>query len=100
MQLLSALLVASSAFALPKPTDVAVEIRDAPPTVEERQSCYATCGNVCYYQSDIDDAVSQGYSDYQDGDAPGGYPHTYNNYEGFDFPVNGPYQEFPVLNSL
>jgi hypothetical protein len=22
------------------------------------------------------------------------YPHTYNNYEGFDFPVSGPYQEF------
>ena len=22
----------------------------------------------------------------------------YNNYEGFDFPVSGPYQEYPVLS--
>ncbi|KAK7975619.1 poly(ADP-ribose) polymerase and DNA-Ligase zn-finger domain-containing protein, partial [Apiospora arundinis] len=23
-------------------------------------------------------------------------PHTYNNYEGFNFRVDGPYQEFPI----
>jgi ribonuclease T1 len=28
------------------------------------------------------------------------YPHTYNDYEGFDFPVDGPYQEFPILSSF
>lgn len=29
-------------------------------------------------------------------DRAGNYPHTYNNYEGFDFPVAGPYIEFPI----
>lgn len=27
------------------------------------------------------------------------YPHTENNYEGIDFYVSGPYQEFPLLNT-
>lgn len=26
-------------------------------------------------------------------------PHVYNNYEGFDFPVDGTYYEFPILES-
>ncbi|KAG8419417.1 hypothetical protein J3458_004285 [Metarhizium acridum] len=30
---------------------------------------------------------------------PPTYPHRYNNYEGFDFPVDGPYNEFPILKS-
>lgn len=61
----------------------------------------ATCGNVCYHQAALTNAVNAGYKDYQDGDEAGSstYPHTYNNYEGFDFSVNGPYQEFPVLSS-
>lgn len=67
---------------------------------EERQSCYETCGSVCYYQSTINNAVSDGYSRYQNGNTQGGYPHTYNNYEGFDFPVSGPYQEYPVMSSF
>ena len=25
------------------------------------------------------------------------YPHRFNNREGFEFPVEGPYQEFPIL---
>lgn len=29
----------------------------------------------------------------------GGYPHVYNDYEGFGFPDAGPYYEFPVLGS-
>lgn len=66
----------------------------------KRQSCAETCGNVCYYQSTIDRAVAAGYQLYQDGEEKGGYPHTYNNYEGFDFPVSGPYQEYPVLSSF
>lgn len=24
------------------------------------------------------------------------YPHQYNNYEGFDFSIDGPYYEFPI----
>lgn len=27
------------------------------------------------------------------------YPHQYNNYEGFDFPDEGPWYEFPILSS-
>lgn len=65
----------------------------------KRQSCAETCGSTCYYQSDLDAAVSEGYQLYQSGGENGDYPHTYNNYEGFDFPVTGPYQEYPVLNS-
>lgn len=29
----------------------------------------------------------------------GNYPHTYNNYEGFNFRVAGPYIEFPIKSS-
>jgi hypothetical protein len=25
--------------------------------------------------------------------------HQYNNYEGFNFPVSGPYEEFPILEN-
>ncbi|KAI0481499.1 guanine specific ribonuclease N1 [Xylaria cf. heliscus] len=69
--------------------------------VETRQSCAKTCGNVCYTQSDLDDAVSQGYGYYEDGETVGSgdYPHQYNNYEGFDFPDPGPWYEFPILSS-
>lgn len=66
-----------------------------------RQSCAATCGNVCYSQATIDTAVSNGYSLYQSDSEEGSsdYPHTYNDYEGFTFPVDGPYQEYPILKS-
>ncbi|RMD44513.1 hypothetical protein DV735_g727, partial [Chaetothyriales sp. CBS 134920] len=70
-------------------------------SLQPRQSCVETCGSTCYWQSDIDAALEQGYSLYQSGDKAGSssYPHTYNNYEGFSFPVSGPYQEFPILSS-
>ena len=60
-----------------------------------------TCGSTCYYQSDIDAAVNQGCNYYQQGETVGSdeYPHTYNDYEGFNFPDAGPYQEFPILNT-
>ncbi|KAL9126569.1 MAG: hypothetical protein Q9217_004399 [Psora testacea] len=64
-----------------------------------RRQCADTCGSTCYYQSDIDEAVQQGCSDLQSGNEPGGYPHQYNNYEGFTFPDAGPYYEFPILSS-
>ncbi|OAP59298.1 hypothetical protein AYL99_06596 [Fonsecaea erecta] len=68
----------------------------------KRQSCVETCGDVCYWQSDIDAAVSKGYSLYQDGQTEGSddYPHQYNDYEGFDFSVDGPYYEFPILDDF
>lgn len=67
---------------------------------QKRQSCAETCGNVCYYQTTIDAAVAAGYKLYQEGKEKGGYPHTYNNYEGFDFNVTGPYQEYPVMSDF
>lgn len=92
------------ALALPAPvainTHVGTTQTPASPAVFRRQdSCAETCGSTCYYQSDLDAAVSEGYQLYQDGGEEGDYPHTYNNYEGFDFPVSGPYQEYPVLSS-
>ncbi|KAL9110096.1 MAG: hypothetical protein Q9227_005289 [Pyrenula ochraceoflavens] len=69
-----------------------------------RQSCVDTCGSVCYWQSDIDDALQKGYSLEQSGGkagtGSGAYPHEYENYEGFDLPVSGPYYEFPILNTF
>ncbi|KAK3937698.1 ribonuclease-domain-containing protein [Diplogelasinospora grovesii] len=67
--------------------------------LEERATCVYTCGSVCYWQSDITDALNQGYSDYESGTTPGGYPHQYQDYEGFNFPTSGPWYEFPILSS-
>ena len=69
---------------------------------EARQTCAATCGTVCYYQTAIDRAVDEGCALYQAGETEGSniYPHAYNDNEGFDFPVSGPYQEFPILNNF
>lgn len=52
-------------------------------------------------ESDIDEAVQQGYGYYEKGQTvgSGGYPHQYNDYEGFEFPDSGPYYEFPILSS-
>ena len=60
-----------------------------------------TSGRTCYYQSDIDSALNQVYSDYQNGQTVGSdsYPHEYYDDEGFSFPVSGPYYEFPILDS-
>jgi len=72
------------------------------PNLWKRESCAETCGSVCYFQSTIDDAVDEGYSLYQSGktEGSGDYPHVYNDYEGFDFPVSGPYYEFPILDDF
>lgn len=67
--------------------------------VEQRATCVYTCGSVCYWQSDIDDALAKGYSLYKSGDTENDYPHQYNDYEGFDFPTSSPWYEFPILSS-
>ena len=138
--------LATASFALPS----ANPQLGYPVALSPRAACAETCGTVCYYQTTIDNAVSEGYELYQNGqtEASGKYPHTYvnlklvvvvlrkamrpltrplcsslplvcsprpsyhtlssvadvtltlssyNNYEGFDFPVSGPYQEFPIL---
>ncbi|KAF2770670.1 hypothetical protein EJ03DRAFT_326293 [Teratosphaeria nubilosa] len=70
------------------------------PTLAQRQSS-TTCGNNYYTTDQVNDALNQGYNYYQEGEQVGNddYPHTYNNYEGFGFPVSGHYQEFPIEES-
>lgn len=65
-----------------------------------RETCVDTCGTVCYWASDVSAAVSQGYSLFKAGKTDDSYPHQYNDYEGFDFPVSGPWYEFPILSSF
>lgn len=72
-----------------------------PSDLISRESCVDTCGSTCYLESDIAAAQNKGYSLYESGQTEGSnkYPHSENNYEGFDFPVDGPYLEFPILSS-
>lgn len=66
----------------------------------QQRQCAETCGSTCYYQSDIDAAVQQGYGYYQNDQTVGNdkYPHQYQDYEGFTFPDTVPYYEFPILS--
>ncbi|CAN8106508.1 unnamed protein product [Discula destructiva] len=66
-----------------------------------RAPCAYTCGSVCYWQSDVDEAVAQGYNYYKSGQQVGSndYPHTETNYEHISFYVAGPYEEFPILKT-
>lgn len=34
-------------------------------------TCVYTCGTVCYWQEDVDEALAQGYKDYKSGSSPG-----------------------------
>ncbi|KAI0842198.1 ribonuclease-domain-containing protein [Hypoxylon sp. FL0890] len=70
------------------------------PLVGERaEQAATTCGSTYYSATAVNQAAQRACSDYNSGSAPGGYPHTYNNYEGFSFAVSGPYLEFPLLSS-
>ncbi|KAI0418366.1 Ribonuclease/ribotoxin [Xylaria grammica] len=69
----------------------------AAPVLEERAA--TTCGSTYYTATQVNQAAQKACTYYQAGSAPGGYPHTYNNYEGFSFVVSGPYLEFPMLSS-
>ncbi|CAO2655212.1 Nn.00g102760.m01.CDS01 [Neocucurbitaria sp. VM-36] len=97
MKFLSSLLLFIAPVALALPTSV---ITEAPveQALDARQ-CYVTCGSTCYTSAQVTAARNRGYSLYQSGSQAGSYPHTYNNYEGFDFLVTGPYQEFPLKTS-
>ncbi|KAL7930383.1 Ribonuclease/ribotoxin [Trichoderma chlorosporum] len=71
--------------------------------IEKRaSSCVYTCGSTCYWQSDIDSALSAGVKLFQEGKTLGSddYPHQYNDYEGFNFPTGSPWYEFPILNTF
>ncbi|KAK3050690.1 hypothetical protein LTR09_008056 [Extremus antarcticus] len=85
--ILSAILFSASALALPTTLPV-----------EKRQSA-TTCGSTYYSASKVAAAINQGYDYYASNAKADSYPHTYNNYEGFDFIVSGPYQEFPIKSS-
>ncbi|KAM5520724.1 guanyl-specific ribonuclease f1 [Fusarium oxysporum f. sp. phaseoli] len=65
--------------------------------IESRQSA-TTCGSTNYSASQVRAAANAACQYYQNDDTAGSstYPHTYNNREGFDFIVDGPYQEFPI----
>ncbi|KAJ5960693.1 uncharacterized protein N7479_007843 [Penicillium vulpinum] len=71
----------------------------AAPLDVEARACAATCGTVCYTSSAISAAQAAGYKLEAAGNDVNDYPHVYNNYEGFDFPVSGTYYEFPILSS-
>lgn len=61
----------------------------------------ATCGNAFYSSSQIAAAADAACEHFQDGTQAGSssYPHTYNNWEEFDFKgLPGPFQEFPVVS--
>jgi hypothetical protein len=99
MKFLSSLLLLLAPVALALPTSVVTEapVEEA---IEARQ-CYVQCGSTCYTSSQVSAARSAGLNYYRQGTKAGSstYPHTYNNYEGFDFLVSGPYQEFPLRTS-
>jgi hypothetical protein len=98
MKFLSSLLLLLTPLALALPTTIGTEAVES--EIETRQ-CYVQCGSTCYTSSQVSAARSAGYNYYRQGNQAGSstYPHTYNNYEGFDFLVNGPYQEFPLRTS-
>jgi hypothetical protein len=96
MQYLTALLLCLAPVSLALP----VESSPVENAIEVRQSS-VTCGSTTYSSSQLSAARSAACNYVQDGDTAGSstYPHQYNNYEGFDFPVSGPYYEFPILRS-
>ncbi|KAM3443975.1 hypothetical protein NHJ13734_001699 [Beauveria thailandica] len=57
-----------------------------------------TCGTVYYSASQVSAASSAACNYVVNGGTAGSssYPHEYHNYEGFDFPVSGPWYEFPI----
>jgi hypothetical protein len=101
MKFLANILLFIAPIALALPTSIPTEALVEDAAVEARQSCYVRCGSTCYTSAQISAARSAGYSYYQAGDEAGSstYPHRYNNYEGFDFLVSGPYEEFPLRTS-
>ena len=56
------------AVALAAPTSITSVRNSIANVFSKKQSCAVTCGNTCYYQSDLDDAVNQGYNLYQEGE--------------------------------
>ncbi|KAK2031146.1 ribonuclease [Colletotrichum zoysiae] len=60
-----------------------------------------TCGRNTYSTAQVNAASNAACAHIRSGTVAGGssYPHRYNNYEGFNFRVSGPYYEFPLKTS-
>ncbi|EFY92176.1 Guanyl-specific ribonuclease F1 [Metarhizium acridum CQMa 102] len=74
-------------------------ISAAPANLQARDA--TNCGGVQYTAAAVQAAANAACQYVESGSHAGSstYPHRYNNYEGFDFPVDGPYNEFPILKS-
>ncbi|KAK8044647.1 hypothetical protein PG993_004671 [Apiospora rasikravindrae] len=88
MQFLLALVPLLAAFVTAAPAAAVLEDRAA-----------TTCGSTSYSAAQVNAASQQACDYYKNGQQANKYPHTYNNYEGFNFRVAGPYQEFPIKSS-
>jgi hypothetical protein len=75
-------------------------LSSALPTLNTRQSA-TVCGSNHYTASQVSAAANAADNYVAQGTEAGSstYPHKYNNYEGFSFPVSGPWYEFPILES-
>ncbi|KAL2753201.1 hypothetical protein ACRALDRAFT_1072255 [Sodiomyces alcalophilus JCM 7366] len=78
---------------------LAVVAQAAPSGQLEKRA--TTCGSTYYSTSQVSAAASAACNHVRAGTRAGSstYPHAYNNYEGFNFPISGPYQLFPLRTS-
>lgn len=78
---------------------LAVVAQAAPSNQLEKRA--TTCGSTYYSTAQINAAANAACNHVRAGTTAGGstYPHAYNNYEGFNFPISGPYQLFPLRTS-
>ncbi|KAK7943682.1 Guanyl-specific ribonuclease F1 [Apiospora aurea] len=88
MQFILALVPLLAAFVTAAPAAAVLEDRAA-----------TTCGKTSYSAAQVNAASQQACTYYKNNQQANSYPHTYNNYEGFNFRVAGPYQEFPIKSS-
>lgn len=74
-------------------------VAQAAPSVIEKRS--TTCGGNSYSTAQVNAAANAACNHVRAGSQAGSstYPHRYNNYEGFNFDVSGPYNTFPMLTS-
>ncbi|KAJ2893385.1 guanyl-specific ribonuclease f1 [Zalerion maritima] len=69
----------------------------APANLDARAD--TVCGSNAYTSGEVKSAANTACQRVNADSQVNGYPHTYNNYEGFDFLVDGPYDEFPILTT-
>ncbi|KAF6828328.1 guanyl-specific ribonuclease f1 [Colletotrichum plurivorum] len=76
----------------------ALAAQAVPAAIEKRST---TCGSTFYSTAQVNAAASAACTHVRAGTQAGSstYPHRYNNYEGFDFDVSGPWYEFPMKTS-